>query len=471
MILAILVFGLVLRLISLNQSLWLDEAINVLASQNYSFTDMIFEYAKADFHPPGFFIILWIWTKLFGIGEIAVRMPSVIFGVISVFVVYLIGKKLYLKNLGLIGALLLAVNPLHIYYSQDARMYSMATLAVAVNILLFIKLLKGEKINLIFLILSNLAVLASDYVAYFIFPAQIIILSIHRKETMIKKYVLGIIGAVLFGIWWIPTFIKQLDVGVSVSDNLPTWKLVVGSYDPKALPLTFIKFIIGRISYHDKLIYGLILLPLVTIFSYLIYRGIKFADKFGRNILTIWIAVPIAVATLISLIIPIYNYFRVLYTVPSFLLIVGLGILSFKPKLRYVLLTTVILIELIASSIYLLNPKYQREDWRELVNFLRSKVSSITIFESSGNLAPFDYYAKGEINARGALKNFPAKNDSDLEDLENMLKEFKNVYLVNYLVEISDPNGLVGRKLESMGYKQVDVLDFNGVGFLYNYRK
>src|SRR3989338_7517756 len=133
MIWVILVLGTILRLISLNQSLWLDEAINVMAANSYSFFEMITQYAIADFHPPGWFIILWLWGKLFGYSEIAVRLPSVIFGVLTIYSVYLIGKKIVSQNLGLIAALLFAINPLHIYYSQEARIYAFATLAVSIN--------------------------------------------------------------------------------------------------------------------------------------------------------------------------------------------------------------------------------------------------------------------------------------------------------------------------------------------------
>ena len=141
----ILLLGIILRVIALNQSLWLDEAINVLAAKNYSFLGMIGEYARADFHPPGWFMILWFWTRLFGISEMAVRMPSVIFGVLTIYVVFLLGQKLHSKALGLFSALLLAINPLHIYYSQEARMYALATLAVSINFLLFIKLIKTRE--------------------------------------------------------------------------------------------------------------------------------------------------------------------------------------------------------------------------------------------------------------------------------------------------------------------------------------
>ncbi|MBU1031365.1 glycosyltransferase family 39 protein, partial [Patescibacteria group bacterium] len=188
MIWIILTTGLCLRLISLNQSLWLDEAINVMAAKSFSLFGMVTQYAVADFHPPGWFAILWIWGKLFGYSEIAVRLPSVIFGVLTIYITYLIGKKLISGKLGLLAALLLSINPLHIYYSQEARMYSLAAFAVAVNVYLLVKLIKGERVNLIFLISGNLLVLLSDYIAYFIFPAQFIFLILAKKREILKKW-------------------------------------------------------------------------------------------------------------------------------------------------------------------------------------------------------------------------------------------------------------------------------------------
>src|SRR5437868_983151 len=112
MIWVILAVATLLRSISLNQSLWLDEGINVLATTQFSFLGMITEYAKADFHPPLFFMILWPWTKIFGISEIAVMIPYVILRVITIYITYLIGKKIHSQRLGLIAGFLLAINPL-----------------------------------------------------------------------------------------------------------------------------------------------------------------------------------------------------------------------------------------------------------------------------------------------------------------------------------------------------------------------
>ncbi len=469
MIWFILGIGLILRLISLNQSLWLDEAINIVASQKFSFLGIITQYAVADFHPPGWFAILWIWGRTFGYSEIAMRLPSVIFGVVTIYVTYLLGKKLISKNLGLLAALLIAINPLHIYYSQEARMYALATLAVAINIFLWVKILKDEKVSIWLLVSSNLLVLSSDYVSYLIFPAQFILL-ISSKRKFIKIWVIGLLGAVLLMIWWLPIFLKQLSVGSVASANLPTWKFVVGGFDLKAIPLTFVKFIIGRISLADKFLYLLFLAPVCSLFLFLLFRGIKLIKGINRFLLILWISIPVLLASLSSLIIPIYSYFRLMFTLPIFLLLTALGVISFKSKLRYLFLGTVVFIQLLSVLLYLFNGAYQREDWRGLVSYLKSvNQEPIVLFESSGTLPPFDYYAKNEINAIGALKDFPAKNIGDVIDLKTALKGSTDIFLVNYLIDISDPNRLVAQMLDESGYSLFDTKDFNGVGFVYHY--
>lgn len=470
MIWYILTLGLILRLISLNQSLWLDEAINVMATQHFSFIGMITQYAVADFHPPGFFIILWPWVKLFGTGEVAVRIPSVIFGIITIYLVYLLGKKIYSKYLGLIAALLLAVNPLHIYYSQEARMYSLAALAVILSVYLWTKVLKEEKVNMLFIIASNLLVFSSDYVAYLIFPAQFIYLIIFKREKVMMWLKL-LLASLLIGSWWLPIFFKQLSTGSIAAANLPTWKFVVGGFDIKSVPLTFIKFIIGRISLADKFIYYSLLVPVCILFLFLILRSLRFAKDI-IYLFIIWLVVPIILATLVSFILPIYSYFRLIFTLPAFLLLIALGIISFKSKLRYLFLSVVFLILFFSSVVYLFNNTYQREDWKGLVSFFRTiDPKDQILFESSGTLPPFDYYAKGELNAKGALKDFPAKTDADLIDLNSDLRNVKNVFLVNYLIDISDSGRLVAKKLDQLGYVQSEILNFNGVGFVYHYVK
>lgn len=468
MIFFILIFALFLRIINLNQSLWLDEAINVLAVKNYSLLNLITQYSTADFHPPAFSIILWYWAKIFGYSEVALRMPSVLFGVLTIFVVFLIGQKLLSKNLGIIAAILLCFNPLHIYYSQEARVYSFAAFVVSLNFYFFIKLLKEEKVSLLYLVLSNFLVLMSDYLAFFIFPAQLLAILITRKKINFR-WIFCIFSAIFLSLWWIPIFISQLHIGLGVSSILPVWKSIVGSFDLKTLPLTFVKFIIGRISLADKFLYTLLLIPLCSFVAFLLWKGFIFSTNNIKKILLSWLLTPLLLASVISLVIPIYSYFRLLYILPAFAILISLGILSFRPKVKMFFFSGIILIELISTSLYLFLPVYHREDWKGLVKFIKDR-DGIVLFESSGIFSPFDYYAKGDLNAIGGLKKFPAGKIEDVIEPENFTK-YTKIYLVDYLVEISDPGRLISSTIEANGYEKKDTYNFNGVGFVYLYQK
>ena len=81
----ILLVALVLRLVSLNQSLWLDEATSALVVR-MSVGDMFARFLPGDFHPPLYYLILKFWVSIFGNSEISLRMPSVIFGVITILI-------------------------------------------------------------------------------------------------------------------------------------------------------------------------------------------------------------------------------------------------------------------------------------------------------------------------------------------------------------------------------------------------
>lgn len=128
----VIIIALVLRLISLNQSLWLDEAISANVVKNYSYTDILGKFSPSDFHPPLYYFTLKAWTSVFGFSEISLRFPSIIFSLITIYLVF--------RFFGFYPSLLLSLNPLYLYYSQEARMYSLVTLLVFCAYLAFKKI-------------------------------------------------------------------------------------------------------------------------------------------------------------------------------------------------------------------------------------------------------------------------------------------------------------------------------------------
>ena len=142
---AILLLGFFLRLYHINYfDLWRDEAFSVNAANNSLLN--IIEITLNDTHPPLHLLILHYWMKIFGNSEFSVRFPSLIFGIFTILATYklssLISKR---KMVALISTLFVALNPLLIIYSQEARPYSMLTFFSIMAIFFLFRILKNPK--------------------------------------------------------------------------------------------------------------------------------------------------------------------------------------------------------------------------------------------------------------------------------------------------------------------------------------
>jgi 4-amino-4-deoxy-L-arabinose transferase-like glycosyltransferase len=87
-----------------------------------------------DVHPPLYALLLRAWASFAGTSEAAVRSLSAVFGVAAVAVMAPLGASLWRDaRAGLLGALLLAASPYHVYYSQEARSYALFVLLTLVS--------------------------------------------------------------------------------------------------------------------------------------------------------------------------------------------------------------------------------------------------------------------------------------------------------------------------------------------------
>ena len=127
----ITVAGLALRLLLIdNARLWYDETGSVwMASLTF---DRMLAATAGDVHPPLYLAVLWAWVQLAGTSEAAVRLPSAIFSALCVPLTYAIARRLSLsRSIALVAAGLVAVLPSQLNYAQEARMYALLTLEVA----------------------------------------------------------------------------------------------------------------------------------------------------------------------------------------------------------------------------------------------------------------------------------------------------------------------------------------------------
>ncbi len=472
MILLVLILGLVLRLLTINQSLWLDEAISVLASRNLDFWTFVTKYPVGDFHPPLYFGLLWIWTHLFGYSEFVIRLPSVLLGVATIYLTYSIGKKLFNEKIGILAALFLAISPLHLYYSQEARMYSLAAFSVALSFNFFIDLLKGNKSAILPYIFSIALVLYSDYLPYFIIPAQFLFVFFYSRQNF-KKFIYCLGGGLLtLTPWFLFILPKQVISGQHTAQNVPQWAKVVGGANLKNLVLVFIKSVIGRVSFANKTVYAILFFPIALLYGVVFAHLLKKIEK-NTILLLAWLLLPLLLAFIVSFIIPVLSYFRMIFILPAFYLLLSKGLEDFSRVKKGLILIGIILISIVSVTAYYLNPKFQRENWKGLISFLnyQDPTSSLVLFEDTNLPAPFIYYDFKKIPAQGALKKFPANHNEDLVALEQVVSNKDKIFLVNYLVEISDNKRLVNQKLQQLGLTISRTYDFPTLGFVYEYTR
>jgi mannosyltransferase len=89
--------------------------------------------------PPLYYALAWLWTQVTGTGEFGLRSLSALAGVATVPVAYLLGAELRGRRTGLVAAALVAVNPMLLWYSQEARGYALMVLLTSLSLLYFLR--------------------------------------------------------------------------------------------------------------------------------------------------------------------------------------------------------------------------------------------------------------------------------------------------------------------------------------------
>ena len=93
-------------------------------------------------HPPGYYIVMLGWTKWFGSSIFSLRLPSLLFGIASILLIYVLARYTEDALTALLAAAMLAVNGFHLYWSQIARMYSMACFLGLLSTVLLVLIVK-----------------------------------------------------------------------------------------------------------------------------------------------------------------------------------------------------------------------------------------------------------------------------------------------------------------------------------------
>jgi uncharacterized membrane protein len=381
---AIVLAGTSLRFTNIGaKELWYDEAFTARVL-SYSYTDIVL-FAKT-LHPPLYYILLKAWTGLFGTSELALRAPSAIVGVLTIPLAYwLVSTVTSTKKRALWAALVVAVNPFLITYSQEARSYALLAFLTVLATLVALQAMRTKKYLAFAAVLPVLFL--THYVALFGIVALIALVVYDNKKAAVYLLPLVIVAAA-----WLPILVGNLTA------KEPDW---IPRYSWIRVPQSLHAFLLGVDTNKTGLLPPVNPLPLnTTIVSIVIGVGVAAvvlkARAPGREELMLAASgvIPIALVALTSMYLSKHMYVEryligyatllILYLVgvlpkpwmliPYSLLSVYL-VLSFKPisagfraLASYTEARPVVMIdatEYITAKYYLPTVKLQDGDWRD----------------------------------------------------------------------------------------------------------
>ena len=128
-----------LRLADLTgRSMWLDEGYTLArlaGSWRDILTNVVYLQGQftVDFHPPAYFALLKLWVQLAGHGDFALKAMSALLGVLAVPATYVLARRLFGRQVGLLAALFAVLSPPYQWYSQEVRMYSLVPALAALS--------------------------------------------------------------------------------------------------------------------------------------------------------------------------------------------------------------------------------------------------------------------------------------------------------------------------------------------------
>ena len=194
----LVLLGAALRFATLDlQSYRYDEAVTVGRILQPNLFDTMSAVGHSESTPPLYYLVAWLWSRPFGTGEVWLRSLSALAGTGSIVAVYLGAVSLPLpRRAGLIAAAAVAVSPVLIWFSQDARAYSLVFLLTALSFLFFARARRsGTRRDLALWAVFSALAIATHYFAGFVVAPEAVLLLLARNRRGAVFAVLAIAAA------------------------------------------------------------------------------------------------------------------------------------------------------------------------------------------------------------------------------------------------------------------------------------
>ncbi|MGA9350527.1 MAG: glycosyltransferase family 39 protein, partial [Anaerolineae bacterium] len=491
-----------------SQSLWWDESLSLqranydlplILSNEIVLTDAARQLITFDNHPPLYFLLLHFVVRLAGQSEFALRFPSLAFSVLTVPLLYALGKCLFDRRVGLLAALFGAISPLYLWYSHEARMYTMLTFLGLLSFYALLRMLtpnvkrqmtdvKRETSNVkrpasnlqlptsnfqsstsnlhltIIYILSSVAMLATHYLGFLVLLVELIVSFSFLRRARWWRVAIPVLGVILialpilyYGFSILPKgemagfrFIPLLELLRDVSNSF-SLGISVKAKQVLAVHWVFRSiFLIGSLT--------------------IVWRAFRPLSPKALSAL-IYLFVPIFSIYLLSHVQPTYMNIRHLMAAsPAFYLILAVGLVTIKSKWPLIFASCLAL--MVAGSAhstqqYFYNEKYAKDDHRAWGEYLKAHAQpgDVIVVDPPHISQLYRYYADAGLPWTG-LPRLVSPEEATISTLKELMAGYERIWLAfSYTPPWGDPELLPKKWLEENAFL-VDERNFHSYASL-----
>lgn len=355
-------------------SLWLDDVLS-LRTAGSTIAEAV-SNARADIHPPLYFVVLSAWRNLAGDAEWALRLPSLISAIAAAGLLFLLVRRIAGGGAAVLAVGLLSLSPFHHQFAAEVRMYApLGMLAVLATLLLAVSRdrvygggwRKGAP-WLAAYVLSGMALCATHHFGALTFAAHAVWLVIVEPGRRLAAWAVLLIAAVLPVLVALPSILA--DAGSEGTAWIAAYQ---GGREVWLMPfVTWMEFALGE-GLGALVLWPVALViaaagPLVGWAVWTAWRERTTQPDRARGVLLLALAafVPVVLLLLVSSVRPLFIPRYAIGTLPFLVALLGIGIAAVpRPRLR--VFVAVPVVALLALGLWGSRESRPKTDWRGAV--------------------------------------------------------------------------------------------------------
>ena len=216
-LLCIIGVGVFLRLYGIWSFSFTDDELSVIGRLHFdTFSELIAKGVKVEGHPAGIQVFLWLWTKIFGISEISLRLPFIMMGISCIPLMYILTKQWFNATAALFTAGFVAVSQYTIFYSLIARPYIAGLFFVLLLLIVWTRMVFEKDYRWKNIIMFGFFAVGCAYIHQFSMLTAFLIAGVgffFINKQNILKYLLACLLAIILYVPHIPVLLYQISLG------------------------------------------------------------------------------------------------------------------------------------------------------------------------------------------------------------------------------------------------------------------